>query len=112
MPPPTVQVFGMWQGVVVTQIFASPATTGSVTRLLDGPRTSAELAAATGTHERSLHRLLRAMAGLGLLSTRPQGWALTPLGQRGGRVRPGLTPWAEAAVGELGRAVADGNGRR
>jgi hypothetical protein len=36
--------------------------------LADGPRTAAELAQATGSHPPSLHRLLRALASLGLCS--------------------------------------------
>ena len=105
--PPTVQVYGMYTSVVVTQIFRVAFDHRLFTRLLDGARTSAELATATGTHVRSLHRLLRAMCGLGLLSSSTQGWALTPLGSAASEFEPGFA-WAEATVGELGRAVGTG----
>ena len=105
--PPTVQVYGMYTSVVVTQIFRVAIDHRLFTRLLDGARTSAELATATGTHESSLHRLLRAMCGLGLLRSGTQGWALTPLGSAASEFEPGFA-WAEATVSELGRAVETG----
>jgi SAM-dependent methyltransferase len=107
VPPPTVQTFGMWLGVLVTQMLRVAGDHEIWPRLLDGPRTSAQLARATGTDEPSLHRLLRALAGLGLLSRQPQGWALTPLGVAAGDLGR-LTPWADAVYDELGRAVETG----
>ncbi|GAA2780665.1 methyltransferase [Streptomyces showdoensis] len=45
------------------------------------PRTSAELATVTGTDPRSLHRLLRALAGVGVLSVDEEGrYTTTALG--------------------------------
>ncbi len=96
MPPPTVQVFGLWLGALVTQMLRVAGDHAIWARLADRPRTSAELASATGTDEQSLHRLLRALAGLGLLGNRPDGWALTPHGNAAGVVGR-LTPWADAA---------------
>ncbi|MFF0436141.1 methyltransferase [Streptomyces sp. NPDC004327] len=47
----------------------------------EAPRTAAELAAATGTDPRSLHRLLRALEGVGVLSVDDEGrYATTALG--------------------------------
>src|SRR5688500_2422868 len=106
--PPTLQVYGMYTGLVVSQIFRGAFDHRLFTRLQDGPRTSADLAAATGTDERSLHRLLRSMCGLGLLHGSTQGWALTPLGSAASEFEPGFA-WAEDAVRELGRAVETGS---
>ena len=50
--------------------------------LAGGPKSAVELAAATGTHAPSLHRLMRTLAGLGILTEREgQRFALTPLGE-------------------------------
>ncbi|MBV1796546.1 methyltransferase [Siccirubricoccus sp. G192] len=50
--------------------------------LRDGPRTPAELAAATGAHPDALRRLLRALAGLGVLASDAVGrYRLTPMGE-------------------------------
>lgn len=47
--------------------------------LADGPASSARLAAATGTHEPSLYRLLRLLASVGLFTeTAPRTFAMTP----------------------------------
>jgi hypothetical protein len=105
--PPTVQIFGMWQGAVVAQMLRVAQDHELFARMLDGPRTTAELAATTGLHERSLHRLLRALGGLGLLSPRPQGWTLTPMGVAAVELA-GAGRWSDAAVPKLGRAVETG----
>jgi SAM-dependent methyltransferase len=50
--------------------------------LASGPRTAADLAAATGSHEDALYRLLRALASAGVLAERPgRRFALTPISQ-------------------------------
>jgi hypothetical protein len=50
--------------------------------LAAGPQTSTALASAAGTHQPSLHRLLRALSTLGLCLEQDDGrFALTPLGQ-------------------------------
>lgn len=49
--------------------------------LRDGPRCSEELAAETGTHAQSLHRIMRALAGEGLFDFDDLGrFSLTPAG--------------------------------
>jgi hypothetical protein len=49
--------------------------------LADGPRTSSQLDRQTRTHHRSLHRLLRAVAGLGVVAqVEPERFELTELG--------------------------------
>lgn len=51
-------------------------------RLKDGPKAISDLAAATGTHAPSLHRLLRALSSLGVFAEVQDGtFAHTPLSQ-------------------------------
>jgi O-methyltransferase domain/IclR helix-turn-helix domain len=104
--PPPVQVYVMWQGALVTRMMRTVAEYG-VTRLLaDGPRATADLARTTGLHAPSLHRVLRALTGLGLVRTDPDGWALTTLGEA--TLEIGHPPWADAAVDQLPHAVETG----
>jgi DNA-binding transcriptional ArsR family regulator len=104
--PPAIQVFAMWQGSLVTRMLQTVADHRIFELLADGPRPTGDLAAATGLHAPSLHRLLRAMTGLGLVSTRSDGWALTALGEVA--LDFGHPGWALAAVDELPRVVATG----
>ena len=53
-------------GYQVSQAIHVAATLG-IADLKEGPRSSDELAAATGTHPRSLYRLLLALASIGVL---------------------------------------------
>jgi SAM-dependent methyltransferase len=79
--PPHAQVIQMATGYWVSRIVYAAAKLGLADRLADGPRSAAELAGATGTHAPSLHRLMRTLAGLGILTERDGGrFALTPLG--------------------------------
>jgi hypothetical protein len=58
------------------------ARLGVADLLTDGPRPPAELAEATGTHARSLYRLLRALASVGVFAEDDQGrFGLTPLAE-------------------------------
>jgi SAM-dependent methyltransferase len=58
------------------------AKLGIADLLADGPRPYAELAQATGTHEASLHRLLRLLASAGVLvETNAGTFSLTPVGE-------------------------------
>ena len=80
--PPTVQVFQMFFGVLVTQIVLTMTEHDIPERLAGGPMTSAELAAATGLHEGSLYRVLRTATGLGLVTQDGDGrFGLGPLGE-------------------------------
>ena len=70
--------------------------------LKDGPRTSAELAAASGTHPRSLYRLLRALASVGVLQQLEDSrFASTPLAATLESDRPGTMRYF--AMAELGQ---------
>ena len=68
-------------GGITAQAVGVAAQLGIVDHLTNGPRTAADLAAATGTHAPSLYRLLRALASLDVLSEDAEGrFSSTPLG--------------------------------
>jgi hypothetical protein len=104
--PPAIQVFAMWQGSLLTRMLQTVADHRILGLLADGPRPTGELARVTGLHAPALHRLLRAMTGLGLVRTRPDGWELTPLGEVA--LDFGHPGWALAAVDQLPRVVETG----
>src|SRR6201999_3629036 len=62
-----------------TQALYVAAKLGIAELLAGGPRPVGELAAETGTHERSLYRVLRSLAGVGVFrESEPKVFALTP----------------------------------
>jgi predicted transcriptional regulator len=65
-----------------------------------GPRSCDALARMTGTHAPSLYRLLRALAGAGLLDEgEEQHFALTPVGSYLQRDSPdSLRPWCSCST--------------
>jgi hypothetical protein len=64
----------------VAQALHAAAKLGIADLLAEGSRSSAELAAATATHAPSLHRLLRALASVGIFAQDGTGrFTLTPL---------------------------------
>src|SRR5262245_15830586 len=79
--PPDVQIIQMGIGLRGARAVYAAARLGLADLLAAGPRTVEELALATGTHGRSLHRLLRALASQSVLTeAEPRRFALTPLG--------------------------------
>lgn len=87
---PSATILQMMQGAWVTQALSVCATLGIAEQLQDGPRTSAELAAATGANADSLHRLLRYLTGLGVFTGDDErGYALTPVGDLLRKEAPG-----------------------
>jgi len=87
-PTPQDRMARMITGYWVSQMVYVAAKLGLADRLAGGPRTAEELAQDTGTHARSLYRLLRALASVGVFSE-----------DDGGRFR--LTPLAECLRGDL-----------
>ena len=80
-PPAHAQVIQMASSFWVSRAVYAVARLGIADLLADGPRSAADLAGPTGTHAPSLHRLLRALASLGLFTeSRDHRFALTPLG--------------------------------
>jgi hypothetical protein len=79
--PPQLVLQQLIQGFQVTQCIYVAAKLGITDMLKDGPRTSEELAQATGTHAPSLYRVLRLLTAVGLLTEgEAYSFALTPLG--------------------------------
>jgi threonine dehydrogenase-like Zn-dependent dehydrogenase len=76
------QLFGMIFSKVITHCLGAAAELGVADLLKDGERPIAELARATGAHERSLYRVLRTLAGSGVFAeSQPGHFALTPLAE-------------------------------
>ena len=79
--PPPVAMLTMIQGFWLSRAVYVAAKLGIPDLLKDGSKTSEELSQATGTHARSLYRLLRALASVDVLAEDDQGrFALTPVG--------------------------------
>ena len=80
--PPHAQLIQMGAASWVSAVVYAAARLGLADHLAAGPRSAVELAGATRTHAPSLHRLMRTLAGLGILTERDaQRFALTPLGE-------------------------------
>jgi hypothetical protein len=79
--PPYAQVVQMAGSHVVAQAIFAVAELGIADHLTDDPRSSGEIAQATGMHEPSLYRLMRNLAGFGFFVEEDgQRFSLTPLG--------------------------------
>jgi hypothetical protein len=71
-------ITGRW----IAQALYAAATLGVADHLKDGPQPADALARAVGAHPGALHRLLRALASLGVFQQDAQNrFALTPLGE-------------------------------
>jgi hypothetical protein len=109
--PPPVRMVQLLAGFQVSQALYCVAELGVSTRLLEGPRTVAELAEAIGAHPPALRRLLRDLAGLGLFTAAgPDTWALTPLGATlaegtPGSVRDLALTWMDTHYAPFGRLL-------
>jgi SAM-dependent methyltransferase len=94
--PPHVQLIQMATAYWVSRALYAAARLELADRIAGGSRTVADLAAQTGAHAPSLHRLLRALAGLGIVSEDEVcGFSLTDLGQA---LRAGAPGAAHATV--------------
>jgi hypothetical protein len=97
-PSPQDQLAGMITGYWVSQMVHVAAKLGLADRLVDGPKTADELAQATGTHARSLYRLLRALASVGVFSEGEDNrFRQTPLSECLRSDEPG-SQWAMAVM--------------
>lgn len=80
--PPHVQLIQMAAASWVAATVYAAAKLGLADHLAGGPKSAVELAGTAGVHAPSLHRLMRTLAGLGILTERDrQQFALTPLGE-------------------------------
>jgi hypothetical protein len=93
---PAARMRGMVNGHQVSQALSVAASLHLSDLLSDGPRTAAELAQATGTHERTLRRLLRALVAVEVYERDDDRYSLTELGAVLRHDVPGsLAGWAE-----------------
>lgn len=107
-------ITGHW----IAQAIRVVAELGVADHLASGPQSSAELAEATGSHSRSLFRVLRALAGIGIFEhLGDDRFALAPMGECLRRDAPGsLRAYAMVFAGDrhwqawndLGHAVHTG----
>jgi hypothetical protein len=66
----------------VSAIVHAAAKVGIADQLSSGPKSAVEIAGPTGLHAPSLHRFMRTLSGIGILTERDgQRFALTPLGE-------------------------------
>lgn len=99
-PPPHAQLIQMVSAYWGSKVVYAAAKLGLADHLAAGPRSAAELAGPTGTHAPTLHRVMRTLAGLGVLTEcDAQRFALTPLGEALKTNAPGS---ARASVLTLG----------
>jgi hypothetical protein len=100
----------------VPQMLHVIAKHGIADLLADGPRATADLAGASGLHERSLYRVLRSLAGLGFFLEESGGrFRLTPLGSAltstdasGARELMLIVDWWSKAIAEFPRTLQTG----
>lgn len=80
--PPHARLIQMGAASWVSAVLYAAAKLAIADHLSAGPKSAVELAATTRTHAPSLHRLMRTLAGLGILTEKDaQRFALTPLGE-------------------------------
>ena len=80
--PPHVQLIQMGGAYRASTIVYAAAKLGLADQLATGPKSAAELAGPMGAHAPSLHRLMRTLASLGILTEQPeQRYKLTTLGE-------------------------------
>src|SRR5271169_612747 len=78
----SLELMRLINGYQISQVIHVAASFGIADLLKDGPRPSAEIAEATGTHARSMHRLLRALASAGVVEEQPDSrFSLTDIGE-------------------------------
>lgn len=89
--PPHVQLIQMGTGGAVANVVHIAAKIGLADELADGPKNAIELAGPLALHAPSLHRLMRTMASLGLLTEGERlRFSLTRLGEALKSDAPGL----------------------
>jgi hypothetical protein len=78
--PPPVAVLQMVTGRWVAQTIGVAAELGLADEVTSGPKTAAEIAAAKGLHAPSVHRMMRALASVGIFAEQEGGrFVHTPL---------------------------------
>jgi ubiquinone/menaquinone biosynthesis C-methylase UbiE len=99
--PPGAALTQMVLGCLVSQAISVAAKLGVADQLAGGPKGVAELAEATGAHERSLYRLLRTLASVGVFRELPERrFELTPMAETLRADAPGSMRDAAIFMGE------------
>lgn len=99
-PPPHAQLIQMASAYWMSKLIYVAAKLGLADHLAAGPQSAADLAGATHTHAPALHRVMRTLASLGVLTeVDGQRFALTPLGDA---LKTGAPGSARASVLTLG----------
>jgi hypothetical protein len=99
-PPPHAQVIQMGIGFITSRVLYIAAKLGLADLLADGAKSAAELAGTTGMHERSLHRLMRTLSSVGVLTEGAGGrFGLTEMG---GTLKTGAPGAARATLLSFG----------
>src|SRR5262245_2623273 len=95
LPPPLI-LYQLGIGHYISRALALAAKLGIADHLADRPRLASEVAAATGMHAPSLHRVMRLLASVGVFAEQENGtFALTSLGEL---LRSGIPGSMRAAV--------------
>jgi hypothetical protein len=98
---PGLVMMRMLSGYWISMSLSVAARLGLADLLADGPRTPEDLARQTGTHDRSLFRLLRALASVGVFAEDEQGrFRLTPLAEQLRKDVPGSQHAMAVMLGE------------
>src|SRR4051812_4051610 len=110
-PPPQAVLLQMGLGAMISEAIGVAAELAIADHLSGGPKTTAELAAAAGAHERSLYRILRSLASVGIFAeTSDRTFVNTPVSELlrsdvQGTMRNGARfmarPWHFAAWGNM-----------
>jgi SAM-dependent methyltransferase len=99
-PPPAMQLMQLITGMWVSRCVYLAAKLGLADQVVNGAKSPAELAIATGTHAPSLYRLLRALASVGVFAEDAGGrFGLTPVAELLRSDAPGSLRWS--ALSEL-----------
>src|SRR5262249_30735483 len=116
--PPHAQLVQMATAYWVSSIVHAAAKLDLADRLASGPLSAAEIAGAAGLYAPALYRLMRSLAGLGILTEREdQRFALTPLGAALKSDAPGharatiltfCNPWFAQSMADLPYSVHTG----
>jgi hypothetical protein len=110
MPPPPggAQFMELFAASLATHLIDAALKYQLPRRLLDGPRSSMELADMTGLHEPSLYRVLRALTVFGVFTEQPgRRFELGPLGPTAAQFDDSMD-WLDAALKTLPSALQTG----
>lgn len=116
--PPQVVLMQMVFGKAITQAVSVVARYKLADLMATGPKTPSELASSAGLNANHLYRVLRALAGIGVLAGDDKGrFALTPIGELLRSDVPGsmraiatyvCDPWSWQPWGDLAYSVKSG----